>query len=177
MRIIAGKLGGRNFEGPKGHRTHPMSEKARGGLFSALGDIEGLTIFDAFAGSGALSFEAVSRGAKHAAAVDIDKGAIESIKKSIKQLRLGDEVKAIRANASGWSDNNPDTLFDIVLAAPPYDNLQLSLIQKLVKHTKPGGLYVLDWPGNLEVPSLQHAEKLKAKKYGDAQLVFYRKIS
>jgi 16S rRNA (guanine966-N2)-methyltransferase len=59
MRIIAGELKGRNIQEPYGHRTHPMSEKVRGAVFNALGDIEGLAVLDAFAGTGALSFEAV----------------------------------------------------------------------------------------------------------------------
>jgi 16S rRNA G966 N2-methylase RsmD len=53
MRVIAGSLGGRPFESPHGHRTHPMSEKVRGAIFGILGDIEGLTVLDIFAGSGA----------------------------------------------------------------------------------------------------------------------------
>ena len=66
MRIIAGSLGGRVFKAPSGHRTHPMSEKIRGAIFNALGDISDLTVLDAFTGSGALCFEAVSRGVANA---------------------------------------------------------------------------------------------------------------
>ena len=177
MRIIAGKLGGRNFEAPKGHKTHPMSDKARGGLFSALGDIDGLAVFDGFGGSGACSFEAVSRGAAFVLVIDIDKKSVETIKKSAEKLNISSQVKAIRANASGWSDNNPDKLFDIVICDPPYDHIQLSLLQKLVKHLKGSGIYVLSWPGNLKIPEFQMLEKIKVKEYGDIQLVFYRKIS
>jgi 16S rRNA (guanine966-N2)-methyltransferase len=154
-----------------------MSEKARGGLFNILGDIGGLTILDAFAGSGALGFEAISRGAKHVTAVDVDKNAINTLKDSAEGLGITQQIKAIRANASGWSDNNSETTFDIVLSAPPYDDLQLQLVQKLTKHVKPGGLYVLDWPGNLKVPELTNMKLLKNKQYGDAQLAFYRRIS
>jgi 16S rRNA (guanine966-N2)-methyltransferase len=75
MRVIAGFLGGRNFDSPGGHRTHPMSDKVRGAVFGVLGDIKGLSVLDAFAGSGALSIEAVSRGAKYAVAIDVDKRA------------------------------------------------------------------------------------------------------
>jgi 16S rRNA (guanine966-N2)-methyltransferase len=177
MRIIAGVLAGRHFESPRTHRTHPMSDKARGGLFNTLGDIDGLTILDAFAGSGALSFEAISRGSGHVTAVEIDKTAHRTIEENIAGLQLRrDRIKAIRANASGWSDNNPDKLFDIVFSAPPYDNLQEALVRKLVKHVKPDGLYVLDWPGKTAPPDLDGTELLKASDYGDAQLVFYRKI-
>lgn len=177
MRIIAGALGGRNFDAPKGHRTHPMSEKARGGLFSALGDISGLTVLDAFAGSGALSFEAISRGAKSAVAIDIDKNAADIIKRNAKDLKITDKVKVIRANASGWSDNNKQAQFDLVFIAPPYDDLQPNLVKKLTRHLKDSGICVLDWPKNETVLTLEGLEIVKQKNYGDAQLVFYGKIS
>jgi 16S rRNA (guanine966-N2)-methyltransferase len=73
LRVIAGELGGRFFDSPDSDATHPMSERMRGSLFNILGDIKGKTILDAFAGSGALSFEAVSRGAVHALTLEKDK--------------------------------------------------------------------------------------------------------
>lgn len=176
MRIISGRLGGRTFSAPKGNRTHPMSEKARGGLFTALGDISGLSVLDAFAGSGALSLEAVSRGAISATAIDNAKNAIDVIKSNSSDLNISEKIKVTKANSSSWSDKNPDKKFDLVFAAPPYDNLQIKLIEKLTKHLKPEGVYVLDWPGNLDAPMLEGLKNLKQKKYGDAQLVFYKKI-
>ncbi|HSX53355.1 MAG TPA: 16S rRNA (guanine(966)-N(2))-methyltransferase RsmD [Patescibacteria group bacterium] len=177
MRVIAGTLGGRQFDAPKGQRTHPMSDKVRGGLFNTLGDISGLNVLDAFAGSGALSLEAISRGAAHATAIDIDKNAHQTLMENVRQLDVDDAVKSIRANASGWSDNNLNSVFDLVFAAPPYDDLRLPLLQKLTKHVKDNGLYVLDWPGKSNTPEFEGLEVIKEQDYGDAKLVFYRKIS
>lgn len=177
MRIVAGSLGGRQFEAPKGHRTHPMSEKARGGLFSALGDIEGLTALDAFAGSGAISFEASSRGAESVTSIDIDKNAVDVIKRNINVLSIEAKVKAIRANVSAWSDNNPDKRFDIIICDPPFDQIKINLIQKMVRHLDSEGIFVVNIPGNLNVFELKGLSQVKNKKYGDAQLVFYKKIS
>src|SRR3989344_2484990 len=133
MRIIAGKLGGRQFNFSDNCRAHPMSEKARGGLFNALGDISGLTLLDAFAGSGAISFEAVSRGAESVLTIELDKKAHATIQANIKQLFKRDTtfIKAIRANVSTWSDNNHDQQFDIVVCDPPYDDIKLDLLSKL----------------------------------------------
>ena len=175
MRIIAGYLGGRAFNSPRSNRTHPMSDKARGGLFNALGDIGGLSFLDAFAGSGALSFEAISRGAQSVVAVDIDKSAYQAIQESIVGLDLKNKVKAIRANVSGWSDNNPDLLFDIVIAAPPYDDLQPKIISKITSHVKAGGLYILDWPTRETVPDLLGFKPVAEHDYGDAKLIFFRR--
>ena len=169
-------MGGRKFDAPKGHRTHPMSEKARGGLFSALGDVEGLTVLDAFAGSGALSFEAVSRSVKHSTAIDIDKSAINTVVNSSVKLGIKSQIKAIRANVSGWSDNNPDAKFDIIICDPPFDQLKIVLIQKLTKHLKEGGIFIINMPGKLEPFELKSLKIVKDKNYGDNQLVFYKKF-
>lgn len=154
-----------------------MSEKARGGLFSALGDIENLSLLDAFAGSGALSYEAVSRGVKGVVAIDIDKNAVNIIKHNINELNIKEKIKAIRANASGWSDNNVDEKFDIVICDPPFDQIKINLIQKLTKHLADDGVFIVNLPGSLEVFALKGLKEVKNKKYGDNQLVFYQKIS
>ena len=86
MRIIAGELRGRQFNSPKGHRTHPMGDRVRTALFNTLGDISDLTILDAFAGSGALTFEAISRGAKSAVTLEIDYDAYEVIQQNAEDL-------------------------------------------------------------------------------------------
>ncbi len=174
MRIVAGRLGGRNFVTPRSARTHPMADRVRGALFNTLGDIEGLTILDAFAGTGALSFEAVSRGAASALMIEIDKPAQRAIQQSIVMLDVSGEAKLVSANCSGWSDKNPDRAFDIVLVAPPYDNLQLPIVQKLAKHVVESGLVVLDWPGKTPAPQIPGMQVVEQKNYGDAQLVFYR---
>jgi 16S rRNA (guanine966-N2)-methyltransferase len=179
MRIIAGSLGGRTFEAPHTSKTHPMSERMRGALFNTLGDITGLTVLDAFGGSGALSFEAISRGAESSLITDVDKTAHQTIVRNIKKLGVEKKIKAIRINISKWSSGNSNVQFDLVLANPPFDTLKLELIQRLVRHVKKGGLLVLSWPTRTSTPELPGSNLVgvKEKNYGDAQLVFYRKIS
>lgn len=159
---------------PKGHRTHPMSDKGRGALFNALGDIGGLSVLDAFAGSGALSFEAVSRGAARATAIERDRAAQQAIEASIGMLGLGKEVKLIKANAAGWLKTAEGT-FDLVLLDPPYDNLQPGLLASLAERTVNAGTIVLSLPPDADFNLPDRFERLAAKDYGDAQLVFYRK--
>jgi 16S rRNA (guanine966-N2)-methyltransferase len=175
MRVIAGKLGGRNFDSPNGHRTHPMSDKIRGALFNALGDVSGLTILDAFAGSGALSIEAISRGAKSALAIELDGEAFNTVLQNIETLGLQDQVSALRKNTAGWSRRNHDQQFDIVICDPPYNDFRPNVLQNLVANVKLGGVYVLSWPGREKVRDFDGLEILSNKTYGDAQLVFYRK--
>jgi len=177
MRIVAGSLKGQQFQSPHGHKTHPMSEKVRGALFNVLGDIEGLTFLDAFAGSGALAFEAASRGAQSVTAIDKDTAAHRAIEQNVKELRLQKTVHVTKANTGGWSIHNMEKKFDIVLLDPPFDELQSPLLEKLIKrHVKSGGLAVLNYPGNLKFPDFDKTEVAADKNYGDTQLVFYRKI-
>lgn len=175
MRVIAGRLGGLTFDSPSGHKTHPMSEKVRGALFNALGDISGLTILDAFAGSGALSIEAISRGADQAVAIDSDRNAQRVIDENTKVLGISDQVKLIRASAVAWLSTTEQS-FDVVLCDPPYDHVQRQLLADLAGRVKPGGLLVLSLPPERPPSMPADLELLTSKQHGDAILHFYRRV-
>lgn len=176
MRVIAGFLGGRLFDSPGSHKTHPMSDKIRGALFNILGDIDGLTVLDAFSGSGALCFEAVSRGAASAVAIDSDIAAQKIIAQNIKSLKLERNVKLVKASANAWLQTNPDAKFDLVLCDPPYNDLQPNLLQRLTSCVESDGVFVLSWPAGAELPEFAGLELIEQRNYGDAELVFYRPI-
>ncbi len=174
MRIIAGKLGGRLFEAPHGHRTHPMGDKIRGALFNTLGDITGLTVLDAFAGSGAISFEAISRGAASSTAIESDKGAQKAIVRNIEALGLDEQVQLVRAFVISYVRRIHDE-FDIVVADPPYDDVQYKALEILPKYVKPGGIIVYSLPPTARLMLPDTFELVAQKNYGDATLHFYRK--
>lgn len=177
MRVIAGALGGRVFDSPGTVRTHPMSDKARGALFNMLGDIEGLRILDAFAGTGALCFEAASRGAASALAIENDRTAQKTITRNIAVLGVGDTVKLVAVSANAWlKTSSPEEVFDILLCDPPYEDLQLDLVRRLGVQVAPGGLLVLSLPTSVEAPLFEGFEQARMRSYGDMQLVFYRKV-
>ena len=152
-----------------------MSDKMRGALFNALGDIEGLSVLDAFAGSGALSFEAVSRGAARALALDNDTAAQRAITDNIKALSLAGRVKLVRAAAGAWLRTS-DELFDIVLCDPPYEDYQPALLAKLAARARPGGVVVLSLPPEASLQMPADYQLLVSKNYGDGQLSFYRRL-
>lgn len=177
MRIIAGSLGGLQFKSPRGHRTHPMSERIRGALFNSLGNIQDLSVLDAFAGTGAIAFECVSRGAGEVIAVESDTNAISTIKQNIQKLRIQDRCHATHANVSGWSNNNKQKVFDLVIADPPYDRPRDVLLHKLTRHVAEDGLFILSCPSKVDdVPKFKGLKLIDTKNYGDAQLLFYRKV-
>jgi 16S rRNA (guanine(966)-N(2))-methyltransferase RsmD len=172
MRIIAGSLGGRNFDSTA-KATHPMSEKMRGAIFSALGDIEGLTILDVCSGSGAISFEAISRGAKSAIAIESNKKAQGDIALNIKKLGLAKSVSLVSANFYSWQQYNYDK-FNIVVVDPPYNYTQIYQITFLETKLEPDGILILSLPPDSELPDFKNLEKLSEKKYGDSKLVFFK---
>jgi 16S rRNA (guanine966-N2)-methyltransferase len=119
MRIIAGKWRGRTIEAPPGRGTRPTADRVRETLFSMLasrlGSFEDLRIADVFAGSGALGFEALSRGARSATFVENDSAAVAAIRRSAE--KLGCAVQVLAGSAFALPRAEP---FDLVFADPPY---------------------------------------------------------
>ena len=176
MRIIAGDLRGRIFASPHGHRTHPMSDKIRGALFNTLGDIDGLKLLDAFAGSGAIAFEALSRGAASVVLIENDINAQKAIAQNIRELGLAGQAKLIRAAAQAWARSSEE-MFDIVALDPPYDQINADILQTVAGHCLVGGLVVLSLPPDSDINLPLGFRQIHRKRYGDAQLVFYRRTS
>lgn len=173
MRVIAGILGGRQFDSPGTHRTHPMSDKMRGALFNILGDLDALSVLDAFGGSGALGFEAASRGASSVLILDNDKAAQQTIARNIASLGLGQKVRLVKAPAMSWLTANQGAKFNIILCDPPYDNVQANTLTSLAERLKSGGIFVLSYPSSHQVPEFDGLKLVKNQQYGDGQLAFY----
>lgn len=174
MRIIAGYLKGRNFDSPHSHKTHPMSEKMRGALFNVLGDINGLSVFDTYGGSGAVAFEAISRGASKALITEVDVNVAKVVKSNINKLGINEKIRLIRANAASYSKNYPYKHFDLVICDPPYDAIHPTQIIQLANNVKPGGLLIISKPTGTADFDFNDFELELKKIYGDGTLVFYR---
>jgi 16S rRNA (guanine966-N2)-methyltransferase len=124
MRIIAGKFRSRILESPKGEATRPTSDRARESLFNVLAHsfgIEDVKVLDLFAGSGALGFEALSRGAAHITFVEKNRAALAAIEANIAAMGLKNEVSVVKTDVYDWLKADRGT-FDLVFADPPYDD-------------------------------------------------------
>ena len=123
MRIIAGEARSRQLKAPEGRDTRPTLDRVRENMFNILQlRVRGARVLDLFAGSGALSLEAVSRGAAQAVLVDHDRAAIAAEKANIEALRFGDRTRVLpmdwkRAAALLRSEG---AKFDLVFLDPPY---------------------------------------------------------
>jgi 16S rRNA (guanine966-N2)-methyltransferase len=121
VRIIAGRFRGWKLQAPPGLATRPTSDRVREALFSMLasrlGSFEGLRAADLYAGSGALGFEALSRGAAHVTFVEQDPAAIGAIRTNAQSLGASDCVRVLGSSASALPRSDP---FDLIIADPPY---------------------------------------------------------
>ncbi len=125
VRIVGGRLSGRRFSGPPtGLCTRPTSERVREGIASALvsgGWIEGTRVLDLYAGTGALAFEALSRGAREATLVEKSRPVARAIERSARELGIEDVAMVIVADLERLSSVRAlEGPFDLVLVDPPY---------------------------------------------------------
>lgn len=152
MRIVAGTFRGRRLAAPRGRDVRPTADRVREALFSILGDIHGLDVLDLFAGTGAMGLEALSRGARAATFVEIDRQAHEVVRRNIDatitdgaqdhvDLIKGDAVRVVRSLALA------DSRFDLVFFDPPYDQtaeLVASMRDTLPTICAPGARVVVE---------------------------------
>jgi 16S rRNA (guanine966-N2)-methyltransferase len=175
IRIISGQFGGRKIEAPDGDRTHPMGERIRNALFNMIKDeLDGAEVLDAFAGTGSLGIEALSRGAHSATFIERDRAAQDSLSKNISILGINDRSTIIRTTVSRWIETNDTKKFDLIFADPPYNDTQFSTVSKLFGLLKPGALMVLSHPGRSESPTRPGVVVVDNRSYGEATLTFFR---
>lgn len=178
MRVIAGRLGGRRLQAPKGRSTtRPTSDRVKEALFSMLGDLDGAIAMDLFAGTGALGIEALSRGAERAVFVELDKAASAAIRANLvslglagsqAELRVGDARAALRAAREAGET------YDLVFVDPPYDHAREwtgELAELLPAVLVPGARVVVesDRRAQAELPLVV----VQSKRYGDTTITIY----
>jgi len=128
MRIVGGQFRGRALSAPEGMRTRPTSDRAREALFNVLAhaewapDLNGARVIDLFAGSGALGFEAISRGGAFCLFVETDDGARGAIRENAGALGLFGRTRVHRRSATdlGVRPGSAGEAFDIAFLDPPY---------------------------------------------------------
>ena len=178
VRIIAGEFGGRFIQTPPGSTTHPMGERVRSAMFNSLGEtVRGARVLDAFAGSGAIGLEALSRGAESVVFVERDRVAQCVIAENIDSLGVDEKSIVIKTTISNWLETSGVTgEFDVIFADPPYHNPQFSTVLRLMGLLKPGGTMILSHPGIGEVPIQDKTVVVDSRSYGEAHLTKFLRL-
>lgn len=172
-RVIAGTARGRRLQVPAGTTTRPTAERAREGLFSSLLsllDLDGVRVLDLYAGSGALGFEALSRGAGSATLVESDPAAVAVLRANVEHLGLaGTHVLAQPVEAFLAAD--PEPRYDLVLLDPPYELAVGPVLALLQPWLASHAVVVVErsrrdpelaWPAGYE--------PVRSRRYGEATL-------
>ena len=147
VRVISGKYKGRELKSPKNAATHPMSDRAKNAMFNMLGSVEGKTVLDLFAGTGALGLEALSRGAKSATFVERNPQVARVLKDNIKNAGVTEPYEVFTTDAYRVA-LKPE--YDIIFIDPPYIRFNLKVL-KMKKYLKPGGILVVSSPKEIEL--------------------------
>jgi len=139
VRIIGGQYRRRLLDFPDADGLRPTPDRVRETLFNWLGqDLPGWTCLDLFAGSGALGFEAASRGAARVIMIERDVKAIRALENNRATLGVS-QLDILRADALAWLANNRET-FDLIFIDPPFDSgLAVAVLPELAPHLKSGG--------------------------------------
>ena len=203
LRILAGAYKGRAFTSPARATTHPMGAREKLALFNMLQPyLAGATVLDAYAGSGALGLEALSRGAARVTFVEQSAPVVRTLLQNLRAVlpvaRLADaeiiqsSVAAFTASATNTPTTNTPTTntptantttantpaqtnptFDLILADPPYDRFDPTEIAALALLLRPTGRLALSFPAQLAPPALPHLICLKSHRYAAAGLALY----
>ncbi|AKF03817.1 RsmD family RNA methyltransferase [Sandaracinus amylolyticus] len=184
MRIVGGSLSGRRFSGPPGELTRPTSERVREAVASAIasrGGFEGTRVLDLYAGTGAMAFEALSRGAVRAVLVERDAKVARAITKSAGELGLSERCEVITADL-----RQAQTLvrieraaageaFDRVFVDPPYadiDAVPPLLATLRARGLVAGGALLAVEHATRHAPSaLEGYDVLSHPRYGDSAVL------
>jgi 16S rRNA (guanine966-N2)-methyltransferase len=182
MRIVAGRFRGKALNSPSDQSTRPTGDRVRESMFnilaSRLGPIfEGKRVLDLFAGTGALGFEALSRGASHVTFVETGAEARGLIRDHIEAFGAGGITKLLRRDATALGTPGSFGQFDLVFLDPPYGQ---GLGEKALAHVAangwlaPGATLVLEESVEAEVEIPAGFTLDDRREYGAAAVYFLR---
>ena len=176
MRIISGIFRGRLIRPPAGFKARPTTDFAKESLFNILSnqyDFEELDVLDLFSGTGSISYEFASRGARSVVSVELAPSHFRFIQETCRALGL-EQISPVRTDAFRYL-MKPYLSFDVIFADPPYDHPRLEELPDLVLSTnilEAGGLFILEHPGNHDFSA--HTGFSQHRKYGGVNFTFFR---
>ena len=185
MRIVAGSLKGRSIVTPEGQGTRPTSARARQAVFNVLEHaawaepLQGMRVMDLYAGSGALGFEAISRGAAFALFVETDEEARGAIRENADAYQVMGRTRVHRRSAIdlGSRPRSDGEAFDLAFLDPPYrKGLGELTLQRLLEGQwlQPGAVVVFERGSDEPEIDTPGYERLDARDYGAARVLFLR---
>lgn len=180
MRIIGGRLKGREVEAPRGVLSRPPLAIIRESVFNILGQsVEGKRILDLFAGSGSLGIEAVSRGAAEVQFVDSARRCAEMIDRNVRGLGIDDICRVVRQDAVEFVLESKGRPFDFVFIDPPFlsgkaEDVLKALAASSVASDSTVTIMRTHWRERIALPA--GLQVTRQRKFGDSVVAFVRRI-
>ena len=178
MRIISGTRRGQKLIEFEGMDIRPTTDRVRESVFNLIQEfVYGAKVLDLFSGSGALSFEALSRGAESAVCVDIDKRSLEVISENAKKLRFSENVTIVNDSAENFIRKRNDKI-DIIFLDPPYNKGFIKPVIEKISEQKlleDDGVIVLESDSVDEHGEMEGFSIIKQRKYGRTFVTVYQK--
>jgi 16S rRNA (guanine966-N2)-methyltransferase len=180
VRIVAGRFKGAVLAAPKSQGTRPTSDRLRETIFNILShgldvDLDGIRVLDLFAGTGALGFEAISRGARHCTFIEEAAEARGVIRRNMETLGLNGAAKILRRDAARLGMPGTIEPFDLLFADPPYDKGlgEKALVSASVGGwLKPGAICILEERASADTDISDEFTEVDRRAVGDSQVVF-----
>ena len=170
MRIIAGSRKGARIFAPKGLDTRPTSDRVRENTFNLIGPVDGASVLDLYAGSGAMGLEALSRGAERAVFVESDRDACRVINANLDKLRL--QATVLCSDVLRVLSTERGT-YDLVILDPPYDFRDHERVAPYLKRVLAGDGLVVYETGAKTQPEIEGLETRTSRKYGSARITLF----
>jgi 16S rRNA (guanine966-N2)-methyltransferase len=170
VRIIAGSRKGHRIDAPKGVATRPTSDRVRENAFNLIGPVEGATVLDVFAGSGAMGLEALSRGAARCVFVESSREACRTINANLDKLRLEATVLCRDVLQALQTERRP---YELVLCDPPYGyDAHDRLAPHLSRLLAPDGLLVYETEA-AQQPEIEGLNVRTSRRYSSTRLTLF----
>ena len=170
MRVVAGTARGRQLDAPPGSATRPTTDRVRESIFNALGSLDaldGARVLDAFAGSGALGIEALSRGAAHCTFIESDRRTLAVAQRNVDRLGFAGRCDFVLGDALAFA-HRFDT--DLALCDPPYVFDQWPALLGALR----ADLVVIESDREITPPA--GWETARSRTYGGTVVVFARRV-
>lgn len=183
MRIIAGTLKHRTVPSPPGSGTRPTSDRGRETLFHVLEhhcDFGSVTVLDLYAGSGALAFEAISRGAQSATLVDISTDVCRHLRATAVALGITNSIRIIRADALEYLRQASPGEFQLIFADPPYAHKSCNSLASLLVTSNTlaaDGIVAFEHGDQEHILPHQELTCMKSIEHGSTAFDVFRRVS
>ena len=172
LRIIAGEFKGRRLKTPSGRSVRPTGDRVKEAWFSILQQsIPDARVLDLFAGSGALGFEALSRGAVSVDFVETAKASLAAIRDNATTLNVGERVTIHRSDALRFAERLQPAQYDVAFADPPYATKNAAELVELYRTNPFARQFSIEHSADLIVVGGD------TRRYGDTAVTFFESNS